>query len=140
MCNDVKKMVCCAKACYQLSYKSKGAKFYFKVKKFLFLSLAKQKKWKHAITAASDIPIENLSDSEHALLAECSIEIDQPADQIIENLKSTEYYLQLCALSLLKHKKYEETTKLLANSTNDSLNLFYLGKAYWKLKEYEKVR
>ncbi|KAI8434886.1 hypothetical protein MSG28_003372 [Choristoneura fumiferana] len=118
--------------------KAKELSFILKLKKFLFLSLAKQKKWKYAISAASDIPIDTLSNSEQALLAECSIETDQPADQIIANLKSTEYYLQLCALSLLKHKKYKETTTLLENTTNDSLNLFYLGKAFWKLKEYEK--
>ncbi|XP_064071662.1 superkiller complex protein 3 [Vanessa tameamea] len=108
------------------------------LKKFLFLSLAEQQKWKQAITVSKEIPIENFNVNELATLAKCYIEVNEQADHIMKNLQTTEYYLQLEALSLLKQKKYNEAIALLEKIMDTPLKLFYISKAYWELQEYDK--
>lgn len=117
--------------------KVKDQKFAVTLKRFLFLALAKQQKWKQAISCAKDIPIDTMELLELASLAECYMEADEPADHIMKHLETTEYYKQLQALSLQKQGKYDEMIKLLEGS-NSPLDVFYLGKAYWELKEYDK--
>ncbi|XP_063620724.1 superkiller complex protein 3 [Cydia splendana] len=118
--------------------KAKEPNFVLDLKRYLFLSLAKQRKWKQAISTASEIPIGTSSISEQAILAECYIETNENAEQIMEQLQSSEYHLQLQALFLLKQQKYAETVTLLQNLNDNPLCMFYLGKALWKLKDYEK--
>ncbi|XP_049867353.1 tetratricopeptide repeat protein 37 [Pectinophora gossypiella] len=118
--------------------KVKDSTFTHELRKFLFLSLAKQQKWKDAIITAKQIPSESLSNGEQAILAECYIECNESADTLIESLHSTEHYIQLKALLMLKQEKYGECVALLETAPETALNLFYLGKAYWKLKQYDK--
>ncbi|KAI5637937.1 tetratricopeptide repeat domain-containing protein [Phthorimaea operculella] len=119
--------------------KAKDLAFILELRKYLFISLAKQQKWKEAISATKDVPSDNLSKSELAMLAECYIEMNEPpVNNIMEQLKDTECYIQLQALTLLKQKKYTDVVNLLDNSTDSMLCLFYLGQAYWELKQYDK--
>ncbi|XP_026745676.1 tetratricopeptide repeat protein 37 [Trichoplusia ni] len=118
--------------------KVKDEKFATTLKRFLILSLTKQQKWKQAISHAQEIPIESLDNLELASLAECCIEAGEPADHIMNHLVSTEYYKQLQALLLLKQNKYDQVIELLEGSAEGSLHIFYLGKAYWELKQYDK--
>lgn len=111
------------------------------LRKYLFLSLAKQEKWQQALsTIVSDFDVNSFSIDERALLAECYIEAKEPLKGLLETLIDTEYYLPLQALSLIKDNNYEETISLLENETTSTngLNYYYLGLAYWQLKEYEK--
>lgn len=118
--------------------KVKDPGFSIQLKKYLFLSLFKQCKWKQAILTVKDVPLESLNVYELASLTECCIEQSEPADNLLEKLQSTEYYIQLQALLLLKQEKYEETVALLKNSEDNQVNLFYLAKAYWELKQFDK--
>lgn len=118
--------------------KAKNCTFAIKLRKFLFLSLAHQQKWKQAILVTKDIPFQSLSDSEQALLTECYIELNEPADHLMKNLETTEYYTQLQSLLLLKQEKYNEVVSLLESSKENMQNLFHLGRAYWELKQYGK--
>lgn len=116
--------------------KAKEEKFALQLRIFLFYSLAKQQKWNQAIANAKLIPLDALGTEEQACLAECYIEIDETADHIMENLKATEYHKQLEALSYLKKDKYKEVVSLLQQPSDNALYNFYLGKAFWELKEY----
>lgn len=118
--------------------KAKDPVFSIELKKFLFLSLFKQHKWKQAILTVKEVPQESLNISEVASLAECCVEENESTDHLLEKLQSTEYYIQLQALLLLKQKKYNETVALLENSQEDPINLFYSAKAYWELKQFDK--
>lgn len=117
--------------------KVKDEQFARSLKKFLFLSLTKQQKWKQAINCAKDIAIDSMEPFEMASLAECYIEADESSDHIMKRLETTEYYKQLQALLLQKQGKYNEVVNLLEGS-NSPLHVFYLGKAYWELKQYDK--
>lgn len=106
--------------------------------KFLFLSLAKQYKWKQAIATIRNTPLDSLSVSEQVVLAECYIEVKESPDHVMKNLQSSDFYLQLQALILIKEGKYNEIVSLLDSSNENPLHLFYLGQAYWELKQYDK--
>lgn len=118
--------------------KAKNPTFAIELRKFLFLSLAHQQKWKQAILVTKDIPLQSLSISEQALLAECYIELNEPVDHLMKKLEATEYYTQLQSLLLLKQEKYNEVVTLLESAKENMLNLFYLGRAHWELKHYDK--
>ncbi|KAJ0180592.1 hypothetical protein K1T71_003996 [Dendrolimus kikuchii] len=118
--------------------KVKDEKFTLKLQILLFISLAKQYKWKEAISVIQNISLESLMPNEQALLAECHIQTNESADQIIQNLKSTEYQVQLQSMYLIKQHKFEEVIKLLENDTENKLSSLYLGKAFWELKDYDK--
>ncbi|XP_023947047.2 tetratricopeptide repeat protein 37 [Bicyclus anynana] len=118
--------------------KVKDQSFAVTLKKFLFLSIAEQQKWKQAIVIASELPIDCLDISEQAILAKCFIEVNDNADHLMENLRETNHYKQLEAISLIKQEKYEDAIKLLEDSSENHLNLFYIGKAYWNLEQYDQ--
>ncbi|KPJ06141.1 Tetratricopeptide repeat protein 37 [Papilio machaon] len=118
--------------------KVKDLNFANDLKKMLFLSLAEQKKWKHAVNIIKEFPMESLSISEQSYFAKCLIEINEPVDHIIQKLKSTEHYLELQALYYLKEKKYTEVITLLENENCNMLHFLYMGIAYWEQKQYEK--
>ncbi|CAH0720932.1 unnamed protein product, partial [Brenthis ino] len=118
--------------------KVRDSDFTITLKKFLFLALAEQQKWKQAISIAKEIPSTHLDVKEHAILAKCYIESNESAGDVMKNLQTTEYYTQLEALSLIKQEKYNEAITLLEQSEENSINLFYIGKAYWKLQQYDK--
>ncbi|XP_026757687.2 tetratricopeptide repeat protein 37 [Galleria mellonella] len=118
--------------------KVKDQNFSVFLKKKLFLSLAKQKKWSHAIFTAQQISLDSLDTDEKAILAECYIESDESPDQIINLLQSTDYFSRLKAQVFLRQGKYADAIILLEENPNNYLNLFYLGKTYWDLKQYEK--
>lgn len=108
------------------------------LKKFLFISLAKQQKWKQAIDIAKNIPTDVMETLELAYLAECYIEANESADHIMKQLEISDYYKQLYALLLLKQEKYEEVINLLEGPADNSIHVFYLGIAYWELKQPNK--
>lgn len=109
------------------------------LRKCLFISLAKQQKWRQAIANAKMLELNMLNEEELACLAECYIEEDESAETLIEQLKSTDYYTSLKALYFIKQKKYDEVIILLQQDTsNNALHSFYLGLAYWEIKEYDK--
>ncbi|CAK1545281.1 unnamed protein product [Leptosia nina] len=109
------------------------------LKKLLFQSLYQQQKWQQAINVVKEIPIDTLDDDEQAAMAKCCIESNEDADNIVQNLNKTKYFSQLTALSMMKEEKYSEAIYLLeCDSSNHPLNLFYLGKCYWFLEEYEQ--
>lgn len=116
----------------------KGSKLSIDLEKFLFTSLVKQQKWKQAFALAKDIPVECFNVTEMAALAECYIENNENAESILETLKSTEFHSQLQALLHLKQGRYSETVSLLESANMNAINLFYLGKAYWELRQYDK--
>ncbi|XP_059057141.1 superkiller complex protein 3 [Achroia grisella] len=118
--------------------KVKDENFAVFLKKKLFLALANQKKWKNAISTANDISLEFLDTAEIATLAECYIECNESPDQIINLLQSTNYFAQLKAQLYIKQAKYNEAITLLEENLNHYLHLFYLGKSYWELKQYDK--
>ncbi|KAM3963155.1 superkiller complex protein 3 [Aphomia sociella] len=118
--------------------KVKEQNFVIDLKRKLFLALAKQHKWKQAISTAEEITLECLDTIEKAILAECYIECNESPDQIINLLISTDYYTQLRAYLFLKQGKYADAINLLEQNLNHYLNLFYLGKAYFELKQYDK--
>ncbi|CAH2086383.1 unnamed protein product [Euphydryas editha] len=118
--------------------KVKDNNFAVMLKKFLFLSLVEQQKWKQAIAVSKEIPTEILSLNEQAALAKCYIEINEQADYVMKNLKTTEYHFQLEALSLIKQQKYSDAIKLLEQVADSPQKLFYIGKAHWELQEYDK--
>ncbi|XP_034840586.1 tetratricopeptide repeat protein 37 [Maniola hyperantus] len=118
--------------------KVKDKDFAIILKKFLFLSLAEQQKWKQAVLIANEIPAASMDINEQATLAKCYIENNEHADHVMKNLRETEHYGQLEALSLIKQGKYEDAIKLLDESPDKPLNLFYLGQVYWKLGEFDK--
>ncbi|XP_053625223.1 superkiller complex protein 3 [Plodia interpunctella] len=119
--------------------KVKDLDFSFILKKFLFLSLSKQQKWSQAISVISGIPLDALGTDEKAELAACYIESNQPVDYILDHLKPAECYTTLKAQLFLKQNKYTNVIELLEEcSDNNHLNLFYLGKAYWDLGQYDK--
>ncbi|XP_068629458.1 superkiller complex protein 3 [Battus philenor] len=119
--------------------KVKNIDFANDLKKYLFLSLTEQKKWKQAVDAIKEFPIENLSQSELSNLAKCLIELNEPVDHILHKLKSSEYYLQLQALHLLRRKEYSEMISLLETESPSTLHFLYIGIAYWELNEYNKA-
>ncbi|CAB3224649.1 unnamed protein product [Arctia plantaginis] len=118
--------------------KVKDQEFAHTLKKFLLLSLTNQHKWNQAISITKDIPIDIMETHDLANLAECYIEANESADHIMKHLETSEYSKQLQALLLLKHNRYEEVIDLLQDSTDHSLHVLYLGKAYWELKQYDK--
>lgn len=118
--------------------KAKTEKFTIELRKFLIVSLAKQQKWKQAIANAKLIPLDTLTVEEKVCLSECYIETGEPAVKIMEQCKETEHFVELQALLLLKQGKYGEAVNLLQESSDNALLIFYLGKAYWELKEYDK--
>lgn len=118
--------------------KMKDSTFSIDLMKFLFLSLAHQQKWKQAILVTKDIPLKCLNVSEQALLTECYIELNESADHLMKNLETTEHYMHLQSLLLLKQEKYHDVISLLQSSKDNTLNLFHLGRAYWELKLYDK--
>lgn len=118
--------------------KVKDNHFAIMLKKFLFLSLAEQQKWKEAIAVSKEIPIEILSLDEQATLAKCYIEINEQADHVMKNLQTTEHHLQLEALSLIKQGKYSNAITLLEKVADNPQKLFYIGKSYWELQQYDK--
>ncbi|XP_032513579.2 superkiller complex protein 3 [Danaus plexippus] len=119
--------------------KVKDSDFAITLRKFLFLSLVEQQKWKQAISVSREIPFESLDLSEQAALAKCYLENNEDMDDHLrQNLETTHYFTQLEALSLIKHEKYNEAISLLEKKPEDPLSFFYIGKAYWELKEYEK--
>ncbi|XP_022819335.1 tetratricopeptide repeat protein 37 [Spodoptera litura] len=117
--------------------KVKDQHFAVVLKRFLFLSLTKQQKWKQSINIAKDIAIDSMEPFELASLAECYIEANEPVDHVLKHLETTDYYKQLQALLLQKQNKYDEVIKLLKESEN-SIEVYYLGKAYWEMKQYDK--
>ncbi|KAH9643371.1 hypothetical protein HF086_008858 [Spodoptera exigua] len=117
--------------------KVKDQQFAVALKRFLFLSLTKQQKWLQAINTVKEIGIDSMEPIELASLAECYIEANEPADHILKHLETTDYYKQLQALLLHKQNKYDEVIKLLEGSEN-SIEVYYLGKAYWEMKQYDK--
>lgn len=118
--------------------KVKDQNFATTLKKFLILSLTKQQKWKQAISVAKDIPTDLMETLELASLAECYIEAGEPADNIMKHLETSDYNKQLQALILLKQERYEEVIERLKDSADNALHVFYLGIAYWALKQYDK--
>lgn len=118
--------------------KVKDKEFAVKLKKFLFLSMAEQQKWKQAISVAAEIPADDLDINEQAVLAKCYIEGNERVDNVMENLQETEHYKELVALSLIRQEKYEDAIKLLEESPDKPLHLFYIGQAYWQLAQYDK--
>lgn len=122
--------------------KVKNNEFANELKKFLFISLAKQQKWNQAITVINDVPTDHLTMYEQAVLAECYIESNENADLILENLQHTEFYSQLKALYLLKKGEYTQTVAFLTNyqqaSPVSNLIFYYLGRAYWELGQYDQ--
>ncbi|XP_075969671.1 tetratricopeptide repeat protein 37 [Anticarsia gemmatalis] len=118
--------------------KVKDQKFAVVLKKFLFLSLSKQQKWKQAIVVARDIPVDVMETLELANLAECYIEANESADHVMKHLETSDYYKQLQALLYLKQEKYSEVVDLLQGSDDNSLHVFLLGKAFWELRDYNK--
>lgn len=118
--------------------KVKDQKFSVVLRRFLILSLTKQQKWKQAINNAKEITIDSLDTLELASLAECYIEANEPAEHIMKLLETSNYYKQLQALLLQKDGKYDEVVDLLEGSADNALEVFYLGKSYWELKQYNK--
>ncbi|CAF4937818.1 unnamed protein product [Pieris macdunnoughi] len=109
------------------------------LKKFLFLSLYEQQKWKQAMSVGNEISLDALSEKEQAALVKCYIESNEQTQDIVDNLQNTEYFAQLKALSNMKQGKFENAVALLEqDSSENPLNLFYLGKCYWALNQYEK--
>ncbi|XP_021181174.3 superkiller complex protein 3 [Helicoverpa armigera] len=117
--------------------KVKTQEFGIVLKRFLFLSLTKQQKWQQAINSAKDVATDLMEPFELASLAECYMELNEPAEHIMKHLEATDYYKPLQALLLQKQNKYDEVVNLLQDS-NNALDVFYLGKAYWELKQYDK--
>lgn len=115
-------------------------KFSLNLKKFLFVALFKQDNWNQAISAVKDIPKESLSIDEKAMLAECHIQLNEPADNLLADLQGTQYYLLLKGLLNLKQDKCNEVVSLLQDKTEHPVGLFYLGKAYWDLKKYNNCK
>ncbi|XP_046977336.1 tetratricopeptide repeat protein 37-like [Vanessa cardui] len=105
--------------------------------KFLFLALAQQKKWPQAIIAARDVPHDALLVKEQAMLATCYIQNKENNEHLMNILQPTPYFVQLKALALLMDGKYVESIDMLQNEPENPVNLFYIGKAYWLLKQYE---
>lgn len=118
---------------------TKNEEFCNELKKYLFLSLAKQNKWKKAVLAMKDISVDSLTVDEQAIFTECLIEIGECVDDMLEKLSATKYFMPLQALVLLKRYKYNDIVALLENkSFENALNYFYLGVAFWELKNYDK--
>lgn len=111
-----------------------------KLKKILFLSLAKQHDWKKAISAIQDVPKEYLSTDDKAMLAECLLHSNLPAEHFLDELRPTDYHVSLQALQYLKHEKYDDVVSLVEGQIQEPKCLFYLGKAYWELKQYDKCQ
>lgn len=119
--------------------KVKDTEFEIKLKIFLFLSLFEQQKWKQAISVGKEISLDKLSQKEQAALAKCYIESSEQTQDIVKNLYNTEYYAQLKALSKIKQGEYKEAISLLEEDLSENpLNLFYLGKCYWILEQFDK--
>ncbi|XP_047543537.1 uncharacterized protein LOC125075810 [Vanessa atalanta] len=105
--------------------------------KFLFLALAQQKKWPEAITAARDVPHDALLVHEQAMLATCYIENKENNEHLMNILQPTAYFVQLKALALMIDGKYVESIDMLQKDAVNPVNLFYIGKSFWQLKQYE---
>ncbi|XP_041977159.1 tetratricopeptide repeat protein 37 [Aricia agestis] len=118
--------------------KARNSEFIITLQKYLFLSLKEQQKWQEAIAVAKKIPTESLSTEEQAALARCYIETNENAEHVLKNLESSDHHTQLEVLALAKQNKHNEILKLLENAPDDSFNLFYKGKSYWEINEYEK--
>ncbi|CAK1581816.1 unnamed protein product [Parnassius mnemosyne] len=118
--------------------KVKNESFSKDLKKMLFLSLVEQNKWKQAVSVIKEFPVEGLEISEKANLAKSLIELNEPADYVLKELKTTEYFLHLKALSFLKENKYLEVITLLENEDPSTLSYLYIGVAYWELKQYDR--
>lgn len=116
--------------------------FQNELKKYLFIALAKQYKWEEAYSVAvKSINVGSLQTDQQALLAECYIQMNRNANDIMRLLNNTEYYLPLTALKLIKNCEYNEVITLLENNvseTNHGLIFYYLALAYWELKTYDK--
>lgn len=118
--------------------KVKDENYALVLRRFSLISLAKQNKWEEAISAAVNIPRESLTEYEQALLAECYIQVDKPVEEILQNLKFTEYYIQLQIMLLIKQESYTEAINLLQKQTENKFTCLYLGQVYWELKDYHK--
>ncbi|XP_072943727.1 superkiller complex protein 3-like [Epargyreus clarus] len=106
------------------------------LQKFLFLSYVEQQKWLEAINIAKEISTTHLNTDELASLAKCYIETNESAEHVLENLDKDQF-IQLQCLALLKQEKYKEAISVLENCNENALNYYYLGNAYWYLKEYD---
>lgn len=126
--------------------KVKDSRFCLELNKNLFYSLVKQQKWQSALLVSKNIQknSHSIQDSfnvdELASVVECLIEVGEPFDDLLNELQSTNYYESLKALSFLKQGKFDDVVNLLQNSNlENSINVFYLGKAYWELKKYNEA-
>lgn len=125
---------------FLLKFKDTDKELFNDLQRNLFISLAMQHKWSQAYTVAeSHLNINTLTINEQALLAECFLEMEKPADDLLEKLINTEYSTPLEVLKLIKCGNYNEALSLLEENTSDkAVTYYYLGVIYWKLNIYDK--
>lgn len=111
-----------------------------KLRTFLFLSYAEQKKWKLAIKVGTEIPLQSLDPYYKSVLAKCYIEKRKNADHVMQYLVGSKYYQQLQALILIKQDRYEELIKLLDKDTEDPIECLYIAIAYREMFKWDLSR